>query len=311
MGNGLDANNSDELMNVLNEINKDKEAENDIEQENTADEKPQYTSVEIFEQAFLILLEKFYFPETPIDRIYYNFIAAEIFSYSEYAKKLAFDSDRSKDYIDNIIDRNLRIKSTSEILKGKNLSTASLIILRIALTEMFEYFEVSDKELISVLNEISKKYCSEDEKNAVYQIAKFSKKEKDREQAFSLIFEREFNPGLTTEEAVNYALECEIFKPTPRTIEIVSQAEKHDRELNNLISENNINTPFNRIPKVNIAAIKTAVSEMYYCNKSIKIPYRIAVNEAVEIAKKYGDRKDYKFVNGVLGAIVKKLFPDN
>jgi len=88
MGNGLDANNSDELMNVLNEINKDKEAENDIEQENTADEKPQYTSVEIFEQAFLILLEKFYFPETPIDRIYYNFIAAEIFLIPNTQKNL-------------------------------------------------------------------------------------------------------------------------------------------------------------------------------------------------------------------------------
>jgi len=37
------------------------------------------------------------------------------------------------------------------------------------------------------------------------------------------------------------------------------------------------------------------------------VPYRVAINEAVELAKEYGSTESRRFVNGVLGALVRKL----
>ena len=52
-----------------------------------------------------------------------------------------------------------------------------------------------------------------------------------------------------------------------------------------------------------LTIIRLAIYEMYY-DKSIDIP--IAINEAIELAKVYGDNKTPKFVNGVLATIHKK-----
>jgi len=58
-----------------------------------------------------------------------------------------------------------------------------------------------------------------------------------------------------------------------------------------------------RIAKIELAILRVAIYDMKYD----KIPVQIAVNEAVELSKKYGDDQSSKFVNGVLGQIVKKL----
>ena len=50
--------------------------------------------------------------------------------------------------------------------------------------------------------------------------------------------------------------------------------------------------PYDRIAKVNIAILKT--------------PYKVVINEAVELAKSFGDTKSPAFINGVLASVVKK-----
>ena len=59
---------------------------------------------------------------------------------------------------------------------------------------------------------------------------------------------------------------------------------------------------YDRVSKINIAILEIAIFEMLY----LKIPYKVAINEAVELAKAYGDAKAPAFVNGVLASIVKK-----
>lgn len=56
-----------------------------------------------------------------------------------------------------------------------------------------------------------------------------------------------------------------------------------------------------RISKVNLAILKIAIYEIKY----MEIPFKVAINEAVELAKKYGDEAAPLFVNGVLASIVK------
>ena len=57
-----------------------------------------------------------------------------------------------------------------------------------------------------------------------------------------------------------------------------------------------------RLSKISLAILKLAVYEMIYA----KVPYKLVINEAVELAKKYGDDSTPAFVNGILASVVKK-----
>ena len=57
-----------------------------------------------------------------------------------------------------------------------------------------------------------------------------------------------------------------------------------------------------RVSKVEIAILKVAIYEILYT----ETPFKVAINEAVELAKKYGEDKSSAFVNGVLANIVKE-----
>ena len=65
----------------------------------------------------------------------------------------------------------------------------------------------------------------------------------------------------------------------------------------NLKSEWNID----RISKINMSILKIAIYEIVYK----KLPYKISINEAVELAKKYGEDTSASFINGVLASVVK------
>lgn len=58
-----------------------------------------------------------------------------------------------------------------------------------------------------------------------------------------------------------------------------------------------------RIPKLDLAILRTAVFEIKY---SEDVPTGVAINEAVEIAKKYSTDESYRFINGVLGSIARE-----
>ncbi len=53
---------------------------------------------------------------------------------------------------------------------------------------------------------------------------------------------------------------------------------------------------------MNLSLVKIAIYEMIYA----KLPYKVAINEVVELAKKYSDEQDKAFVNGILASIVRK-----
>ena len=58
-----------------------------------------------------------------------------------------------------------------------------------------------------------------------------------------------------------------------------------------------------RIAKIELAILRVAIYDM----KFDEVPVQVAINEAVELSKKYGEDQSSKFVNGVLGQIAKKL----
>ena len=57
-----------------------------------------------------------------------------------------------------------------------------------------------------------------------------------------------------------------------------------------------------RISKINLSLLELGIFEIIY----IKLPYKVVVNEVVEIAKKYGDDNSQSFINGVLANVIKE-----
>lgn len=57
-----------------------------------------------------------------------------------------------------------------------------------------------------------------------------------------------------------------------------------------------------RISKINISLLKLSIYEMLYK----KVPYKVVINEVVELAKKFGEETSSSFINGVLATVVKK-----
>lgn len=65
--------------------------------------------------------------------------------------------------------------------------------------------------------------------------------------------------------------------------------------------------PLENITLVDRSILRLGIYEMLYTEE---IPARVAINEAIELAKAYGGVSSSKFVNGVLGSIYKKILPE-
>lgn len=124
-----------------------------------------------------------------------------------------------------------------------------------------------------------------------------------REKAFALLFELSFQPEETISSLVEYAQEGD--EPpviSGFAIELAETAAVHLEQLDNEIAGRLKSWKLNRISKVSLALLRLAVCEIVYFKD---IPVGASINEAVELAKIYGDADAPKFINGVLGAIAR------
>ena len=79
---------------------------------------------------------------------------------------------------------------------------------------------------------------------------------------------------------------------------------EHREEIDALIEDASDKWHINRMAKVDLAVLRVAVCEMKFSDS--EIPVEVAINEAVNLAKKYGDDNSGKFVNGILGRVSKQ-----
>ncbi len=85
--------------------------------------------------------------------------------------------------------------------------------------------------------------------------------------------------------------------------DILFGVSRNKEEINKLIEENlKEKWEIDRVSKINLSLLKIAIYEMIFN----KLPYKIAINEVVELAKKYSDEQAQSFINGILASIVKK-----
>ncbi|MBU2893223.1 transcription antitermination factor NusB [Colwellia sp. D2M02] len=67
-----------------------------------------------------------------------------------------------------------------------------------------------------------------------------------------------------------------------------------------------VDRPLDEVDHVEKAIIRVAVYELKYC---VDVPYRVVINEAIELAKSFAADDSHKFVNGVLDKTVKIVRP--
>ena len=85
--------------------------------------------------------------------------------------------------------------------------------------------------------------------------------------------------------------------------ELMRGWEKHKAEIDELIETNTSGWKLNRLQSVDRNILRLACYELVY---SETVPAKVAINEAIEIAKVYGDDSSPKFINSVLDKISKR-----
>lgn len=129
-----------------------------------------------------------------------------------------------------------------------------------------------------------------------------------REKAFLFLFERNFN-HYKYDELVEIKSACEEnFKvPVSFTKELFLGTVQNKRAIDELIDKYSKSWSNKRISKVTVAILNLAIFEMLFRND---VPDSVAINEAVELAKKYGSSSEPAFINGILGSISRKEKPN-
>ena len=128
---------------------------------------------------------------------------------------------------------------------------------------------------------------------------------KMRELAFKLVYElevqKEFNEELMDLFFENNEVDDKNARQYVR--KLVRGIKEKETEIETIIKEKlNPNWQFQRISKINLAILKISIYEILYA----EVPFKVSINEAIELAKAYGDDNSSSFINGVLANVVKE-----
>ncbi|MBF2090166.1 MAG: transcription antitermination protein NusB [Synechococcales cyanobacterium K44_A2020_017] len=179
-----------------------------------------------------------------------------------------------------------QLPATPEALDMQQVQNLVLAAVRTLTTESRETLEVA----ISELERGSERLLSSETRSADIQGARTMTRE-----AIDL-----------TQVAINrlgYALELPEFIQLANqqdvrdyAIEIIKQVKHHRESIDELITSSMVDWQLKRLIRLDQDILRIAVTEVLY----LGVPDRVAINEAIELAKRYGDEESHKFINGVL-----------
>ena len=126
-----------------------------------------------------------------------------------------------------------------------------------------------------------------------------------RELAFKLLYQIEIQKEITNENIELFFESNDINSEQAQEYikDVVLGIEEVSKEITLMISKNlKENWEIERVSKVNLALLKLAIYEINYK----ELPYKVVINEVVELAKKYGEETSHLFINGILASVVKE-----
>ena len=133
------------------------------------------------------------------------------------------------------------------------------------------------------------------------------KRSEIRELAFKLIYSLEIQKNENLDEQIDLYIENNEIEDREAIVYIkdcIYGINENAEEINKTV-ESSLTSDWkiDRISKVNLSLLKLAIYEIKYKN----IPYKVEINEVVELAKTYGEDMSSKFINGALAKIVKEM----
>lgn len=126
-----------------------------------------------------------------------------------------------------------------------------------------------------------------------------------RELAFKLLYQIEIQKEVNKEDIELFFENNDINSAEAKEYinDIVNGIDKYSIEILEKVSRNlKQDWEIERISKVNLALLKLGIYEI----KHKKLPYKVVINEVVELAKKYGEETSRSFINGILASVIKE-----
>ena len=128
-----------------------------------------------------------------------------------------------------------------------------------------------------------------------------------RELTFRLIYSLEIQKVEDLEEQIELYIQCNEIEDNDAK-EYIKDAilgiKEKSTEIQGLIEKNlKADWKIDRISKIDLSLLKLAIYEIKYK----EIPYKVAINESLELAKKYGEETSKNFINGILASVVKEM----
>ena len=123
-----------------------------------------------------------------------------------------------------------------------------------------------------------------------------------REQVFKMLFAVDFHDAeeLQTQEGLFDDDLISSEKEKDYILERYRNVTEKIGEIDEMINGVSEGWKTRRMAKVDLTLLRLAVYEMKYDED---IPVKVAINEAVELAKKYSGKEDASFINGILGSV--------
>ncbi|MBW2648176.1 MAG: transcription antitermination factor NusB [Deltaproteobacteria bacterium] len=126
-------------------------------------------------------------------------------------------------------------------------------------------------------------------------------RQRSRELALQALFQLDFNKNNLLDAVELFCKNFEVSKSArPFFSRLVEGVLQHKNDIDQLIERFSSNWKISRMSRVDRNIMRIAAFELLYCDD---IPFKVSINEAVNIGKKYGTKESGAFINGILDSI--------
>ena len=123
-----------------------------------------------------------------------------------------------------------------------------------------------------------------------------------REFVMQVVFHMEIHKDFAPEALIKFPKFETMANQKEYVQTLIEQLCENIEEIDETLNKNSVGWPVTRMPKSDLAIARVATCEIKYMPN---IPKAVAINEAVELAKKYEEPETVPFINGVLGSFIK------
>ena len=217
------------------------------------------------------------------------------------------DLNPNKKFINNQILKNIKLKNNKQFTDSEKLKKiVNIIFNKIKKTDSYiNYMKIPNNQL-------------EEDRNFILHILKthFIKNQNihDFIEDYSIYWNDDFivSYNLLVEKIKNNdpLYKVQLFRNNDDKLyakELLKKTIKNNDEINKIIKKIVLNWETERIALSDLILIKMAITEITYIEN---IPYKVSLDEYIEISKEYSTPKSNEFINGVLDVYIKSILPE-